>query len=324
VSHANARLNVHGRRLLVDRVRRQGWAVAHAAKAMGISRQCAHRWVARFDAQGEAGLLDRSSRPRSSPGRTSAQVEAAILTARGEHRRGQDWLGPELGVPARTVSRVLRRHGVPYLRGLDPITGEVIRSSKTTAVRYERDRPGELVHVDVKKIGKIPDGGGWRAHGRAANPSQSHKKVKIGYDYVHSMVDDHSRLAYSEILPDEKGATCAAFLARAATYFANHGIPVIERVITDNHFSYRKSTHVKAAIEAIGARHKFIRPHCPWQNGKVERFNRTLATEWAYRQVFTSNDQRAAALAPWLEQYNTRRRHTALGGLPPIGRLSPT
>ena len=320
MSHANARLNVHGRRLLVDRVRRQGWAVAHAAKAMGISRQCAHRWVARFDAEGEAGLVDRSSRPRSSPRRTSPAVEAAIVAARVEHRRGQDWLGPELGVPARTVARVLRRHHLPHLRVLDPLTGEVIRSSKTTAVRYERDRPGELVHVDVKKIGKIPDGGGWRAHGR----SESVRGRGIGYDYVHSMVDDHSRLAYSEILPDEKGATCAAFIQRAAARFAAQGIAVIERVITDNHLSYRKSNDVKAAITALGATHKFIRPHCPWQNGKVERFNRTLATEWAYRQVFTSNDERAAALAPWLEQYNTQRRHTALSGLPPTSRLSPT
>ena len=320
MSHANARLTVHGRRLLVDRVRQQGWAVAHAAKAMGISRQCAHRWVARFDAEGEAGLIDRSSRPRSSPHRTAEVVEAAILAARFEHRRGQDWLGPELGVPARTVSRVLRRHHVPLLRVLDPLIGQVIRSSKATAVRYERDRPGELVHVDVKKIGKIPDGGGWRAHGR----SESVRGRGNGYDYVHSMVDDHSRLAYSEILPDEKGPTCAAFIQRAAARFAEHGIPVIERVITDNHLSYRKSTDVKAVIAALGATHKFIRPHCPWQNGKVERFNRTLSIEWAYRQVFTSNTDRTNALAPWLEQYNTRRRHTALGGLPPISRLSPT
>ncbi|WP_404348292.1 IS481 family transposase [Phycicoccus jejuensis] len=324
MAHANARLNVHGRRLLVDRVRRQGWAVAHAAKAMGISRQCAHRWVARFDAEGEAGLVDRSSRPRSSPRRTSAAVETAILAARVEHRRGQDWLGPELGVPARTVSRVLRRHHVPLLRVLDPLTGEVIRSSKSTAVRYERDRPGELVHVDVKKIGKIPDGGGWRAHGRSMGSSAAKKKARIGYDYVHSMVDDHSRLAYSKILPDEKGATCGAFIQRAAAYFADHGIPAIERIITDNHFSHRKSNDVAAAMTALGAKHKFIRPHCPWQNGKVERFNRTLATEWAYRQVFTSNQARADALAPWLEQYNTQRRHTALGGLPPTSRLSPT
>ena len=322
--HANARLNVHGRLLLVDRVRRQGWAIAHAAKAMGISRQCAHRWVARYDVEGEAGLADRSSAPHHSPRRTAASVEQAVVAARRAHRRGQDWIGPELGVPARTVSRILRRHDLPYLRHCDPLTGEVIRSSKTTAVRYERDHPGELVHVDVKKIGRIPDGGGWKAHGRQMGSTAARKKARIGYDYVHSMVDDHSRLAYSEILPDEKGPTCAAFILRAAAYFAEHGIPAIERVITDNHFSYRNSTDVKNAMTTLGATHKFIRPHCPWQNGKVERFNRTLATEWAYRQIFTSNTDRTNALAPWLKDYNTQRRHSALGGLPPISRLSPT
>ena len=144
----------------------------------------------------------------------------------------------------------------------------------------------------------------------------------IGYDYVHALVDDHSRLAYAEILPDEKGATCAAFLTRAAAYFAAHGIDRIERVMTDNAWAYRWS--LREVITALGARQKFIRPHCPWQNGKVERLNRTLTTEWAYRQVFTSNDERAAALAPWIEHYNTRRRHSALGGLPPISRLAPT
>jgi transposase InsO family protein len=324
VSHANARLNVHGRRLLVDRVRGQGWAVAHAAKAMGISRQCAHRWVARFDAEGEEGLADRSSRPRSSPHRTAASVEDAVVAARVEHRRGQDWLGPELGLAPRTVGRVLRRHRVPYLRDCDPLTGAVIRSSKSTAVRYERDRPGELVHVDVKKIGRIPDGGGWKAHGRAATTAAKRKGPRIGYDYVHSMVDDHSRLAYSEIHTDETATTCAAFLTRAAAYFALHGIATIERVMTDNAFAYRHGRAFREAVAAAGARQKFIKPHCPWQNGKVERFNRTLATEWAYRQLFTSNDKRAAALAPWLEHYNTRRRHTALKGLPPTSRLSPT
>ena len=152
--------------------------------------------------------------------------------------------------------------------------------------------------------------------------SSAQKKAKIGYDYVHSMVDDHSRLAYSEILPDEQGPTCAGFIARAAEYFATYGITRIERVLTDNHWSYRKSRDVADVIGALGAKHKFIRPHCPpWQNGKVERFNRTLQAEWAYRQVFLTNADRAAALAPWLELYNTRRSHTALGGLPPISRL---
>jgi transposase InsO family protein len=322
--HANARLTVHGRLLLVQRVREQGWAVAHAAKAMGISRQCAHRWLARYDQYGAAGLGERSSRPRTCPRRTLVQVEEQILACRHQHRRGQDWIAGDLGLAPRTVSRVLRRAGVPYLACLDPMTGEVIRSSKATAVRYERDRPGDLVHVDVKKLGKIPDGGGWRAHGREATTAHKHKRVKIGYDYVHSMVDDHSRLAYSEIHDDEKGTTCAEFIARAAAYFAAHGITSIERVMTDNALGYRRSTAFAAAVNTIGARQKFIRPHCPWQNGKVERFNRTLATEWAYRHVFTSNQDRRNALAPWLQTYNTERRHSALGGLPPTSRLSPT
>jgi transposase InsO family protein len=176
--------------------------------------------------------------------------------------------------------------------------------------------------MDVKKLGRIPDGGGWRALGRAERETTRNRTTKLGYDYVHSLVDDHSRLAYSEILPDEKGATCAAFLARAAAYFAAHGIGRIERVMTDNAWAYRWS--LREVTAALGARQKFIKPHCPWQNGKVERLNRTLATEWAYRQVFTSNAERAAALAPWIEHYNTRRRHSALGGLPPISRLSPT
>lgn len=324
MSHRNARLNVRGRQLLVERVCEQGWAVAHAAKAQGVSRQCAHRWINRFCEEGEAGLRDRSSRPHHCSSQTPVEVEEAIVAKRREERRGQDWIGPELGVPARTVSRVLRRHRTPYLRECDPLTGEVIRASKTTAVRYERDHPGELVHVDVKKIGKIPDGGGWKAHGRQMGSTGAKKRARIGYDYVHSMVDDHSRLAYSEILPDEQGPTCAAFLLRAAAYFAAHGIAHIERVITDNHWSYRRSTHFAASIAALNAKHKFIKPHCPWQNGKVERYNRTLQIEWAYRKVFLSNTDRTAALAPWLNTYNTERRHTALGGLTPVSRLSPT
>jgi transposase InsO family protein len=324
VAHRNARLTFHGRRLLVERVVVEGQAVAHVAKAMGVSRQCGHRWVARFRTGGLAALQDRSSRPHSTPTRTSDAVEQAVVAARLEHRRGQDWLGPELGVPARTVSRILRRHDLPRLGELDPLTGTIIRASKTTAVRYERARPGELVHMDVKKIGRIPDGGGWRAHGRAATSPSKDRRHGPGYDYVHSLVDDHSRLAYSEIHPDERADTCAQFFARAVDYYAAHGIDRIERVMTDNAWSYRHGKALAALIAAIGARHKFIKPHCPWQNGKVERLNRTLQIEWAYRQVFTTNDDRAAALAPWLDYYNHRRRHSALGGLPPISRLSPT
>ena len=320
VSHASARTTFHGRLLMVRR-RQAGWPVAHIAAAMGVSRKCVKTWVDRFASDGEAGLYDRSSRPHRMPTRTPAEVEQRIVELRRRERRGPDWIGAELGVPARTVSRVLARHGVPRLASLDPITGEVIRASKHTAVRYERERPGELVHMDVKKLGRIPDGGGWRAHGRGLGGNADGKKG-TGFDYVHSLVDDHSRLAYSEILADEKGPTCAAFLSRAIDYFAAHGITTIERLMTDNAWAYRYS--LREVCAAVGIKQVFIRPHCPWQNGKVERLNRTLLTEWAYRQIFLTNNDRAAALAPWLEHYNTQRRHSALAGLPPISRLLPT
>jgi transposase InsO family protein len=289
---------------------------------MGVSRKCVKTWLDRYAAEGEAGLRDRSSRPHRSPRRTSVEVEQQIVALRRRERRGPAWIGAELGVPPRTVSRVLARNGVPRLAVLDPITGEVIKASKTTAIRYEKDRPGELVHMDVKKLGRIPDGGGWRAHGRAATNADKHHRPKVGFDYVHSLVDDHSRLAYSEVLPDEIGTTCAGFLARAAAYFTAHGITSIERVMTDNAWAYKWS--LRAVCADLGAKQMFIKPHCPWQNGKVERLNRTLLTEWAYRQAFTSNAERAAALAPWLDYYNNRRRHSALGGHPPTSRLLPT
>jgi transposase InsO family protein len=307
--------------LIVQRYQ-AGWKQAHIAAAMGVSRKCVRTWIDRYAAEGEAGLETRSSRPRTMPTKTSVEVEWRVLAARAARRCGQDVLGPHVGVPPRTVARILRRHGVAYLRACDPMTGEVIRSSKTTAVRYERQRPGELVHMDVKKLGKIPSGGGWRARGQTRTNHQARvDKTPIGYDYVHSLVDDHSRLAYSEILPDEKGETCAAFLERATAYFAAKGIARIERVMTDNAFAYRNSNDIKRVCAALGAKQKFIKPHCPWQNGKVERLNRTLATEWAYQQVFASNADRKAALAPWIENYNTVRRHSALGGKPPISRL---
>ena len=324
MSHANARLTFHGRCLLVRRVVIHGRPKAHVAKELGVSRKSVHLWVARYESEGWAGLRDRSSRPHSCPTRTPAAVEDRVCQAREELRCGPDGIAAETGVPARTVSRILARRRVPQLAACDPLTGQLIRATRASAQRYERERPGELIHVDVKKLGRIPDCGGWRAHGRAATVAHKHKKTKIGFDYVHAAVDDHSRLVYAEILPDEKGATAAGFLLRAAEYFVAHGIARIERVLTDNAFAYRHSADFKAAVDALGAEQRFIKPHCPWTNGKVERFNRTLATEWAYRQVFTSNNQRHAALAPWLARYNTRRRHSALGGLPPTSRLSPT
>jgi transposase len=320
VSHRNARTTYQGRLLIVERFR-DGWNKAHISAAMGISRKCVHKWITRFDTEGTAGLQDRSSRPRTMPTRTPAVLEDKIVALRRVRRAGPDLIGAELGVPARTVSRVLARRGVPHLRDCDPMTGALIRASKHSAVRYERGRPGELVHMDVKKLGRIPDGGGWRAHGRGCAPDRERKRGN-GFDFVHSLVDDHSRLAYSEILPDEKGATCAGFLRRAADYFRTHGIAHIERLMTDNAWAYRYS--LREVCADLGARQVFIKPHCPWQNGKVERLNRTLQTEWAYRQVFANNADRAEALAPWVEHYNTRRRHSALGGHPPVSRLLPT
>ncbi|MGW2683305.1 IS481 family transposase, partial [Streptomyces sp. NPDC001414] len=214
--------------------------------------------------------------------------------------------------PASTVHRILVRHGLNRLAFLDRPTGQVIR-------RYERDRPGELVHVDVKKLGRIPDGGGHKVLGRQAGRA---RRSGVGFDYVHSAVDDHTRLAYSEIHNDEKAATCAAFLRRAAAFFAGCGIDRIERVLTDNAWPYRKSLAWQQALADLGASRKLTRAYRPQTNGKVERFNRTLLDEWAYQRPYTSNDERTAALADFLHTYNHHRCHTALAGKPPISRVN--
>lgn len=317
------RLSPFGRALIVERVA-QGRPVAHVAAELGVSRQTAYRWVRRFRAGGSEALFDRSSRPHHSPGRTTHDREAAVLAARRALRQGPLRLSVLTGVPARTISRILARNAVPPLAWCDPITGQLIRAARATANRYERSRPGELVHIDVKKLGRIPSGGGWRVQGGSRDNHQSRiDKTRIGFDYVHAAVDDHSRLAYAEIHPDERGTTAAGFLRRAAAYFADHGISRIERVISDNAFAYRHSRDFAAALAALGAKQLFIKPHCPWQNGKIERFNRTLATEWAYQRSFDSNEARADALAPWIEHYNTDRIHTAHGQTPAT-RVSPT
>jgi transposase InsO family protein len=319
--HANARLTLHGRLLLVSRVRLEGRPKAHVAAELGVSRQCVHHWVDRFDREGVAGLADRSSRPHHQPRRTPVEVEARVLVARHDEQTGPATLAVSTGVPARTISRILVRYGVPRLADCDPVTGEVIASSRRSDRRYEHPEPGDLVHVDVKKLGRIPDGGGWRVHGRGYRPGA---KRQIGFDYIHAMVDDHSRLAYAEVLPDEKGATCAGFLTRAAAAFAAAGITRIDRVLTDNARNYRGCHAFAAAVTELGAVQKFIRPHCPWTNGKVERFNRTLAREWAYRRPYLTNHDRTLALAGWLDYYNTRRPHSACANRPPANRLSPT
>jgi transposase InsO family protein len=319
MAHPNARLTPRGRLLLVERIL-AGYRVADVAAQLGCSRTCAYKWLARYRAEGTSGLVDRSSRPMRTPHRIAAALEQAILELRRRVRRGAEWIAGELGICASTVGRVLQRNHMPHLSMLDALTGIPVRRGPATRVRYERERPGELVHIDVKKLGRIPDGGGWRIHGRT---SWAAIKRQVGFDYVHAAIDDHSRVAYAEIHPDEQGATCAGFLERAADFFATCGITRIERVMTDNAFAYRLSGEFQNALARLEARHVLIRPHCPWQNGKVERFNRTLQSEWAYQRPFTSNDQRADALAGWLEYYNTRRRHQALAGQVPISRLSP-
>lgn len=318
MSHANARTTFHGRLLIVQR-HRAGMPQAHIAKAMGISRKCVRTWITRYAEEGEAGLRERSSRPHTMPRRTSPHVEHQVLTARREHRRGQDWIGAEVGVAPRTVGRILRRHQVAYLAECDPMTGEVIKTSRSNAVRYERDHPGSLAHMDVKKLGRIPDGGGWKSGGVQRHDGPR-PKTKVGFDYVHTLIDDYTRLAYSEVLADEKAETCAGFLMRAAEDFAGRGIPIIEQLMTDNAMAYtsRALAEVCALLEI---KQIYIKPHCPWTNGKVERFNRTLQTEWAYARIYLTNHERTAALATFIEHYNTVRRHTALDGQPPISRL---
>jgi transposase InsO family protein len=257
------------------------------------------------------------------PRRTSDRVEKKVLAARRRRKRGAVMLAAELGMHASTVGRILARHQVPHLSAIDPITGEPVRSSRRSPNRYEHRTPGSMVHVDVKKLGRIPKGGGWRLHGRdaAVSVANRHKKTRIGYDYVHTAIDDHTRLAYSEVLTDEKDLTCAGFLHRALEWFASHGVRV-RRLLTDNAMVYRHGTNWGWVCTAWGLKRRFIKPGCPWTNGKAERFNRTLLNEWAYARPWTSNSLRKRGLDRFLHRYNTQRGHSALGGHPPISRLA--
>ena len=320
MSHANARLTVHGRRLLVQRVL-AGHRVGDVARQMGCARATAYKWLARYRTEGEAGLHDRPSRPARCPHRTDPATEQRILDARRVHRRGANRLADELGLCPSTVGRVLARHRTPRLSECDALTGAPVRQVPHSSVRYERARPGELIHIDIKKLGRIPEGGGWRAHGRGLSATLPGGQ---GYEFVHAAVDDRSRLAYAEILDHDTGIACAQFFERAVAFFAQAGIARIERVMTDNALCYIRAQAFADVLAAAGARHVPIKPRCPWTNGKVERFIRTLQREWAYARVYLSNTQRALALPDWLDYYNTRRRHSALGGRPPTSRLSTT
>ena len=240
-----------------------------------------------------------------------------MLIERALSRRGPVSIGRRLGIPASTVGRILTRRGMPLLRECDPVTGVVIRVSRRSAERYELPYPGALLHMDSKKIGRIPDGGGWRAHGR----SEEVRGRGIGYDHLHTAIDDHSRLTFIDRFDDAKGSTAAEFLRRAITFYARHGIR-IEAIITDNAFAYRHSREFREVCAQHGIQQRFIKPHCPWTNGKVERLNRTLANEWAYSRVWTSNTERAAALPRWLDYYNLDRPHLGIGGQRPIDRVN--
>lgn len=312
MSHRRARLTEFGRGLLVHRVLEEGWSPAAAAEASGVSRATCYKWLRRFQAEGTAGLADRSSRPINSPRRLSHRLEQRVLNLRRSRKLGPHRIAALTGVARSTCYLVLRRHGLHRLAWMDRPTGQPIR-------RYERADAGDLVHVDVKKLARIPSGGGHRVLGRAAAP-HSHK-TGAGYDFVHAAVDDHTRLAYAEIHPDETSATCAAFLSRAGAFFAELGIAIRE-VMTDNAFAYRHGLAFRTVALELGARQIFTRPYRPQTNGKAERFNRTLLEEWAYVRPYRSNATRSALLTGWLHRYNHHRSHTALGGRSPIERVN--
>jgi transposase InsO family protein len=308
MAHANARLTEFGRLLLVQRITELGWPPAQAAESLGVSRATAYKWLGRYRQHGPAGLADRPSRPHRCPHALTAAQSRRVLAARRRRRQGPHRLGYHLAMPRSTVYGVLRRHHMSRLAHTDRASGVV--------VRYQRERPGELVHLDVKKLGRIPDGGGHRAHGRAKGA----RGRGIGYDYLHSAVDDRSRVAFSQILPDETAKTCARFLVQAAGFFADHGVR-IERVLTDNAKAYTESVAFAETAAGLGIRLKRTRRYRPQTNGKVERFNKTLLDEWAYARLYRSNDERCRAFTRWLRLYNHRRPHTSLDGLTPMAVL---
>ena len=311
--HPNARLTPRGRETLVSRVE-SGASVSDAARQMGVSRQTASKWLSRAR-RGEP-MSDRSSRPRRLARLTPPDAEERVLEARRSMLLAPLGLAAATGVPARTCARIVARRGMPRLADVDRVTGEVRRRGPVTPVRYERERPGELLHVDVKKVARIPDGGGWGARGESA---LAHPGSGAGCACLHVAVDDFSRVAYAELLPDERKGTCSAFMARCMSFFAGMGVRV-ERVMTDNGPGYR-SGEFNALLGGRGVRHIYTRPYSPWQNGKVERMNRTLAQEWQYGRAWDGEAARAEALAAYLERYNWGRPHSACGGLPPMSRI---
>jgi transposase InsO family protein len=313
--HANAALGPKGREVMVRRVVDDDWSVAEAAAAAGVSAQTCRTWLARFAAEGTVGLVDRSSVPGTVPARTPEDRVQVIAALRRLRFTGAQ-IAELLGMPETTVSGILTRIGM----------GRLGRLGQEPAVRYERERPGELVHIDVKKLGRIERGAGKRIFGGSSHytgtftDAAGHVRRKAGWDYVHIAVDDATRLAYAEVLADEKATTAVAFLRRARAFFASYGVR-IERVLTDNGSPYISTVHA-LACRALGIRHLRTRPRRPQTNGKAERLVRTMLAEWAYGAIYGSSTERTNALNGWLFRYNHHRNHSALGRKPPAARLS--
>jgi transposase InsO family protein len=312
--HANARLSVKGRELLVDRIENAGWSLTKAAEAAGVSDRTACKWLRRWRSEGETGLVDRSSAPSVVANRTDERRVEVIASLRRLRLTGLE-IAECLQMADSTVSGILTRIGMGKLGrlGLEP------------AQRYERERPGELIHIDVKKLGRIQGGAGHRIAGRPRrNPRKRDlngvDRSQVGWEYAHVAIDDATRLAYVEVLADEKAITAIGFLRRAVAHYADYGINA-ERLITDNGSAYRSTIHA-IACRTLGIRHLRTRPYRPQTNGKAERFIRTLLGGWAYGAIYRDSTERNAALAGWLDFYNRRRPHGALSHKPPIARLN--
>ena len=322
-THANAALTPRARlrlaRLIVD----DRWPIPRAAERYDVSWRTANKWAERYRTEGPAGMNDRSSRPHRQPNRTPPPVVRKIVHLRWKQRLGPVEIGDRLGIPSSTVHAVLVRCGVNRLSHVDRATGEPIR-------RYEHAEPGDLIHVDVKKLGKVPDGGGWRYVGRQqgkknriatpGKPRSNHYEPLIGTCYLHTVIDDHSRVAYVEAHEDETAATAAGVLRNAVVWFADRGVTV-QRVLSDNGSCYRSNLWRETCAD-LGITPKRTRPYRPQTNGKIERFHRTLAEGWAFKKFYNSESARLAALPPWVHQYNHHRPHSAIGKAAPITRLN--
>jgi transposase InsO family protein len=312
MTHANAPLTPLGRQRLAESIVVHGWTVRRAAERFQVSPATAAKWAQRH--RSGLSMADRSSRPHHSPARLPTRLERRIINLRVTRRWGPHRIGFHLGVPRSTVGRVLARYRMPRLVDLDRATGLVIRRPRPT--RYERSHPGELVHMDIKKLGRIPDGGGHRMLGRTTG-NHNNKQSRPGYAYLHHVIDDHSRYAYSEILTNEQQETVVAFWDRAVAAYAAVGI-TIQAVMTDHGAAYRS----RAFAATLGnVRHLWTQPYRPQANGKVERFNRTLAEEWAYATLYLSDQERTATYAAWIHFYNHHRPHTGIGGQVPADRV---